>query len=343
MNIASLIARNQARWDAMVLDPARLPGLRRDAARCVALKPLFLAIEAATKVPWWAAVTWFLRESDLDLTKQFAQGDPLDSVSVNVPRGQGPYRDHPDDKVVAIDGEAVRLGAFYRSALVGLVDDAPNAAKWTDWSEGGYCTITIEFNGEGYENRGKASPYAFAGTNQYTRGKYVGDGRYDPNVVDTQPGCAAVLKCMIEIDPTIRFGAPALPAPTPVAHTAPDPATTDKPLWQLLVEAIEKEITMPAFLLPLLLSVATNPSIDASIEQMIAGLLAGIGNAPNTPPAVKAVIQDVSNSIPDIVTAVITGTVAAAAPVAPSARAPVAPAVAAAPPATAAATANQKL
>jgi lysozyme family protein len=37
-----------------------------------------------------------------------------------------------------------------------------------------------------------ASPYVWAGTDQYQSGKYVRDGVYDPNVVDSSsaaPGC----------------------------------------------------------------------------------------------------------------------------------------------------------
>jgi len=60
----------------------------------------------------------------------------------------------------------------------------------------------------------------WAGTNQYQSGKYVRDGVYDPNAVDSQPGCAGLLMAMMALDPSIRFGAeksastdrPAIPA-----------------------------------------------------------------------------------------------------------------------------------
>jgi lysozyme family protein len=37
------------------------------------------------------------------------------------------------------------------------------------------------------------------------KGKYVADGHYDPNVVDQQPGCAALLNRMATIDGSVHF------------------------------------------------------------------------------------------------------------------------------------------
>ena len=72
-----------------------------------------------------------------------------------------------------------------------------------------YCgTLTMleRYNGLGYASRGAPSPYIWSGTDQYKAGKYVRDGVYDPNHVDTQPGCAALIKEMQRLDPSIKFG-----------------------------------------------------------------------------------------------------------------------------------------
>lgn len=50
------------------------------------------------------------------------------------------------------------------------------------------------YNGYGYRNKGLNSPYLWASTNHQQRGKYVADGVFDPSVMDTQIGCAALLK-----------------------------------------------------------------------------------------------------------------------------------------------------
>ena len=76
------------------------------------------------------------------------------------------------------------------------------------------------YNGLGYASKGVPSPYLWAGTDQYRSGKYVRDGVYDPNHVDQQLGCVAMLKSMMAIDRTILFTGtkvtPSKPAPSSV-------------------------------------------------------------------------------------------------------------------------------
>jgi len=50
------------------------------------------------------------------------------------------------------------------------------------------------YNGLGYRKRGLASPYLWAGTDRYVKGKYTVDGKFDPNVVDKQIGVAPILQ-----------------------------------------------------------------------------------------------------------------------------------------------------
>jgi hypothetical protein len=78
------------------------------------------------------------------------------------------------------------------------------------------------YNGLGYASKGVPSPYLWAGTNQYSSGKYVADGKHDPNHVDQQLGCVAMLLSMMAIDPTITFtGAKITP---PASKTAAQPS-----------------------------------------------------------------------------------------------------------------------
>ena len=50
------------------------------------------------------------------------------------------------------------------------------------------------YNGLGYHYRGRPSPYVYAGTDQYTRGKYVADGVYSATAVDAQVGVLALTR-----------------------------------------------------------------------------------------------------------------------------------------------------
>ena len=95
-------------------------------------------------------------------------------------------------------------------------------AKRKDWSIGGTLVALETYNGIGYANKGRPSPYLWAGTDQYVSGKYVRDNVYDPNAVDQQPGTANLLKAMMALDPTITFtGAKIIPMPKPVPAPPP--------------------------------------------------------------------------------------------------------------------------
>lgn len=56
-----------------------------------------------------------------------------------------------------------------------------------------YFDFAERYNGLGYRNGGRVSPYVWAGTDNYVSGKYVADGHFDPNYVDKQPGVAVLL------------------------------------------------------------------------------------------------------------------------------------------------------
>lgn len=49
-------------------------------------------------------------------------------------------------------------------------------------------TYAEKYNGFGYANNQRINPYLYSGTDLYSSGKYVKDGKYDSSVVDAQPG-----------------------------------------------------------------------------------------------------------------------------------------------------------
>ncbi len=168
-------------------------------------KTRYQVVSTKTGVPWAVIAVAHERESSQDWTGSLAQGDPWNKVSVHVPAGRGPFRSWED------------------AAIDALVNCAPFAARNKDWSIGGTLTMLEQYNGLGYAARGKSSPYVWSGTDQYQSGKFVRDGVYDPATVDSQLGCAGLLKAMMAIDPTITFtGATIIPIkPKPAAPSAP--------------------------------------------------------------------------------------------------------------------------
>jgi lysozyme family protein len=204
IDIPALIAKNEALWAKAKILPNRMAEVHAVAARLCApaAKVRYQEIAKATGVPWFVIAVIHEREAGQDFTRQLGQGDPLNAPSRHVPRGRGPFFNHPNDPPLH--------DAFYRGAIDALENCPPYAARWKDWSAGGTLTLTTLYNGLGYdEYHHENSPYDWGATDQEQRGKYVGDGDFDPNAWDTQVGCAAMLKAMIDIDPSIAFAAAA--------------------------------------------------------------------------------------------------------------------------------------
>ena len=94
-----------------------------------------------------------------------------------MPIGRGPFATFEE---AAIDALADYRGATW---------DVPQLA------------FTLErFNGFGYRGKGIPSPYLWGGSSVQKRGKYVRDGVFDPNVMDTQLGAMTVLRRLCELD-----------------------------------------------------------------------------------------------------------------------------------------------
>jgi lysozyme family protein len=201
-DLAALKAANTARWAKAKLTR----NFTTVAKRLVApeAKARYQAVSAKTGVPWPFIAVAHEREASQNWNTQLGQGDPLGSVSVHVPKGRGPFKTWED------------------GAYDALVNCAPFAARNKDWSVGGTLTMLEQYNGLGYANKGRPSPYIWSGTDQYVSGKYVRDGVYDPNEVDQQLGCAGLLLAMMALDPTISFtGATTAPKPPPALPQTP--------------------------------------------------------------------------------------------------------------------------
>jgi lysozyme family protein len=210
-DLAKLRAANEARWAAMRVTGA-VTAIDATARRLVApdAKARYQAVTARTGVPWFIIAVIHEREASQSWASNIAQGDPWNRASVHVPKGRGPFR------------------SWIEAAVDALVNCAPYAARNKDWSAGGALTLLESYNGLGYANKGIPSPYIWASTDQYEKGKYVADGVFDPNAVDKQIGCAALLRRMMAIDPSIRFGIEVAPA-QPSTPAGPDLSTNASP------------------------------------------------------------------------------------------------------------------
>jgi lysozyme family protein len=233
-DIAALRIANGLRWNKAQL--TRGPEFVPVAKRLAAAKDRYLAVEARTGVPWWVIAVIHEREASQAWDRSIAQGDPWNRISTHVPKGRGPF------------------ATWEAAAVDALVECAPHAARWTDWSAGGAMTLLEQYNGLGYFHRGLPSPYIWAGTDQYAKGKYVADGVFDPDAVDRQLGCAGLALAMRALDPSI------LSAPVPPPPKAP---------------AVEARHAVPAAAAAVTVALATQASGIAQVAVVVALGIAG--------------------------------------------------------------------
>ena len=204
-NIEALKASNAIRWANAKL--TRGPEFDRVADRLVGARARYKAVEARTGVPWFIVAVIHQRESSGSFAGVLHNGEKIigtGKVTKLVPKGRGPF------------------SSWEEAAVDALVNCHPYAARNKDWSPGGALALLEQYNGLGYYNKGIPSPYIWAGTNQYQKGKYVADGKFDPNHVDQQLGCAGIIKAMNTIDPSVKFTGSAAPPPPDIP--APEPA-----------------------------------------------------------------------------------------------------------------------
>lgn len=197
-----LIRLNQERWDKAHIPASKGPAFK--AVADVLMKPenrlRYERVANSLKqqgytIPWWFIAVAHYREAGFDLQTNsprwdtyLGNGQALNKKTTLVPAGRGPF------------------STWEEGAVDALVHAHPYAAKNKDWSIGGSLTKLEEYNGLGYFNRGRPSPYIWAGTDQYVKGKYVADGKYNPNYIDKQLGCAGILKFMGVFKTTLGGG-----------------------------------------------------------------------------------------------------------------------------------------
>ena len=205
---------NAERWERAKF--TRSTEINKQAEKIAANRSRYEQVEKATGVPWDVVGVIHYREASGNFAGVLHNGERIigtGKVTKLVPKGRGPF------------------ASWENAAVDALVNAPPYAAKNKDWSIGGALDLLERYNGLGYRNKGLPSPYLWAGTDQYVKGKYVADGKYDPNHVDTQLGVAPILMKLREVAaapaPKLVYVEPiAKPAEPIIVHDA-EPITTE--------------------------------------------------------------------------------------------------------------------
>lgn len=178
------------------------------AAKLMANRARYEAVSARTGVPWDVIGVIHYRESSGSFAGVLHNGQKIIGTgrkTTLVPKGRGPF------------------SSWEEAAVDALMNCHPYAGRNTDWSIAGTLDVLERYNGLGYRRMGLPSPYLWAGTDQYSRGKFVADSKYDPNHVDRQLGAAALLM-------RIRGGRTSSAPPSPVPPDRPESAPVQLPV-----------------------------------------------------------------------------------------------------------------
>lgn len=138
-------------------------------------------VSKATGIPAELVAALHWREGSGNFNTYMHNGDPLKDKN-----GNSIPTTHVPAGVLCQSWEESAIDALSSKNKQGLTSDSTDLKAYYEFAE--------RYNGLGYRNKGVASPYVWSGTDNYSQGKYVADGKYDPNVKDQQLGVAAMLK-----------------------------------------------------------------------------------------------------------------------------------------------------
>ncbi len=179
----SLKNEYQRLFDTCVIREGKYPVLDKCVQTIVAGKGQYEAISVVTNVPWFFIGIIHNMECSCNFNKHLHNGDPLIARTVQVPKGN-PKKGNPPFSFFDSAKDALSVEGF---------------TQWTDWSIGGILYCFEKYNGFGYRKKNINTPYLWSFSNQYSRGKFVKDGVFDPNAVSSQIGTAVILRRMSEL------------------------------------------------------------------------------------------------------------------------------------------------
>lgn len=165
-------------YDSMEVNPSREADIKAAADKIRANMATYLSVQKDTGVPWSFVAVVHYRESSLNFKRHLHNGDPLTARTKQVPKGR-PVKGSPPFTWEQSAADWINYMGYH---------------KVKDWSLPETLRLLEKNNGMGYNRKGMLSPYLWAGSNHYTKGKYVADGKFDPNAVDKQLGTAVLLK-----------------------------------------------------------------------------------------------------------------------------------------------------
>lgn len=157
------------------------------ARKILAGRSRYEEVERATGVPWFFVGLLHMRESANNFAGVLHNGEHIIGTGQKtslVPAGRGPFRSWSEAAVDALKLKGLQYITSWPVERIGYEAE--------------------RFNGFGYISYAVNSPYVWAGSTNYTRGKYIADGRFDANHIDQQLGVMPVLAVLCKLSPDVN-------------------------------------------------------------------------------------------------------------------------------------------
>lgn len=165
------------------IKPEHLGEVTKDVTNICNNKGRYEAVASKLNIPWYFVGLIHCMEASLNFKTHLHNGDPLTARTVHVPAGR-PQTGNPPF-------------TWEESAIDALTLRGLN--KVTDWSLPSILYHLEGYNGFGYRGEDPPinTPYLWSYSNNYTSGKFVADGKYDPDAVSKECGAAVLLRQMV--------------------------------------------------------------------------------------------------------------------------------------------------
>ncbi len=170
-------------WNTIQLRSDRIDDLDAHLARLLQGMSRYRDAGSPTKTPWWWVGIIHGLESGYNFSRHLHNGDPLKARTFHVPSGR------PKTGVPPFAWETSAADAISTEEIL----------KTPNWPNPGYIAYSFEnYNGFGYRSKGINSPYLWAFSQHYSKGKYIADGKFSSGTASDQAGAMAILKRAID-------------------------------------------------------------------------------------------------------------------------------------------------
>jgi lysozyme family protein len=177
----------QRLFDTCVAQPGKEAGVLALVRQLQKNRQRYESVGKLLSIPWTFIAVVHNMECSQRFDRHLHNGDPLTARTVHVPAGR------PTEGTPPFTWEESAIDSLRFSKL----------DQVKSWDVPGLIYQLESYNGFGYRLRHPEvlTPYLWAGSNHYKKGKFVADGKFDPDAISKQTGAAILVSRLQQVPP----------------------------------------------------------------------------------------------------------------------------------------------